>query len=105
MAEVDQFQREFSEAHAGARLIPLRWEQRKTTHLQEVQAVKNCKAYGMYQQMAPKERRQEDDPQTPDPNDETISERTGKVNSLKWKIDVKKVGWTSCREWRSGAHP
>jgi len=65
------------------------WEQRISKREKEVATIKSLQSYRLYIEVFPHDKRNEDDPKTPDPRDRTVSKRMWKWNVEKWRLQLK----------------
>lgn len=65
------------------------WEARIAKREKEVETIKSLQSYRLYAEVFPRSERGEDDPQTPDPRDRTVSKRMWKWNVEKWRLQLK----------------
>lgn len=65
------------------------WETRTSKREKEVATIKALPSYRLYVEVFPPGKRAEEDPDTPDPRDRTISKRMWKWNVEKWRLLLK----------------
>jgi len=65
------------------------WRIRIQKREKEVETIKSLQSYRLYIEVFPHDKRGEDDPNTPDPRDRTVSKRMWKWNVEKWRLQLK----------------